>query len=142
MINASEKLLTVENETTILKFFLHISKDEQLARFQERLENPAKNWKISDADYKEREYWDQYIAAFEDMLDKTSTKHAPWFVIPANHKWFRDLAISSIIVETMQDMKMRPPKPTVDLDQIRQLYHAAVATDSGAKRKRKARKRK
>jgi polyphosphate kinase 2 (PPK2 family) len=142
MINAFEKLLTVENETTILKFFLHISKDEQLARFQERLENPAKNWKISDADYKEREYWDQYIAAFEDMLDKTSTRHAPWFVIPANHKWFRDLAISSIIVETMQDMKMRPPKPTVDLDRIRQLYHAAVAAGSGAKRKKKARKHK
>ena len=142
MINAFEKLLTVENETTILKFFLYISKQEQLARFQERLENPAKNWKISDADYKERQYWDQYIAAFEDMLDKTSTKHAPWFVIPANHKWFRDLAISSIIVETMQDMKMRPPKPTVDLDQIRELYHAAVTEESGARKKKKTRKRK
>jgi PPK2 family polyphosphate:nucleotide phosphotransferase len=142
LINDFEKLLTVENDTTILKFFLYISKEEQLARFQERLETPAKNWKISDADYKEREYWDQYIAAFEDMLDKTSTKHAPWFVIPANHKWFRDLAISSIIVETMQSMKMRLPKPTVDLDQIRRLYHAAVIAESGTKRKKKTRKRK
>jgi PPK2 family polyphosphate:nucleotide phosphotransferase len=136
LINDFEKLLAVENGTTILKFFLYISKQEQLARFQERLETPAKNWKISDADYKEREYWDKYIAAFEDMLRKTSTRHAPWFVIPANHKWFRDLAISAIIVEAMQDVKMRMPKPTVDLDQIRQLYHAAVDEEKGASGKK------
>jgi PPK2 family polyphosphate:nucleotide phosphotransferase len=135
LINDFEKLLAVENGTTILKFFLYISKQEQLARFQERLETPAKNWKISDADYKEREYWDKYIAAFEDMLRRTSTRHAPWFVIPANHKWFRDLAISAIVVEAMQDMKMRMPKPTVDLDQIRQLYHAAVDEEKGASSK-------
>lgn len=138
LINDFEKLLAVENNTTILKFFLYISKEEQLARFQERLETPAKNWKISDADYKEREYWDEYIAAFEDTLRKTSTKHAPWFVIPANHKWFRDLAISAIIVETMQDMKMRMPEPTVDLTEIRRLYHAAVDEESRrSNRKRK-----
>jgi PPK2 family polyphosphate:nucleotide phosphotransferase len=131
LINDFEKLLAVENATTILKFFLHISKDEQLARFEERLDTPAKNWKISDADYKEREYWDQYEAAFEDVLSKTSTKHAPWFVIPANHKWFRDLAISAIIVDAMQAMKMRPPEPTVDLAEIRRLYHAAAATQDG-----------
>ena len=131
LINDFEKLLAVENATTILKFFLYISKDEQLARFEERLDTPAKNWKISDADYKEREYWDQYEAAFEDVLSKTSTKHAPWFVIPANHKWFRDLAISAIIVDAMQAMKMRPPEPTVDLAEIRRLYHAAAATQDG-----------
>ena len=131
LINDFEKLLAIENATTILKFFLYISKDEQLARFEERLDTPAKNWKISDADYKEREYWDQYEAAFEDVLSKTSTKHAPWFVIPANHKWFRDLAISAIIVDAMQAMKMRPPEPTVDLAEIRRLYHAAAATQNG-----------
>ena len=126
LINDFEKLLAIENNTTILKFFLYISKDEQLARFKERLDTPAKNWKISDADYKEREHWDEYIAAFEDALRKTSTKHAPWFVIPANHKWFRDLAISAIIVDAMQAMRMRMPEPTVDLAEIRQLYHAAA----------------
>ena len=126
MINDFEKLLAIENNTTILKFFLYIFKNEQLARFEERLDTPAKNWKISDADYKEREYWDEYIAAFEDALRKTSTRHAPWFVIPANHKWFRDLAISAIIVDAMQAMRMRMPEPTVDLGAIRRLYHAAA----------------
>jgi Polyphosphate kinase 2 (PPK2) len=94
------------------------------------LKTPAKTWKISDADYKEREYWDDYIAAFEDMLRETSTMHAPWFVIPANHKWCRDLVISTIIVDALAAMKMRPPEPTVDLDEIRRLYHAAAAAES------------
>jgi PPK2 family polyphosphate:nucleotide phosphotransferase len=134
LINDFEKLLAVENATTILKFFLYISKDEQLGRFEERLDDPAKNWKISDADYKEREYWDHYIAAFEEVLSKTSTKHAPWFVIPANHKWFRDLAVSAIIVDAMRAMRMRPPEPTVDLAEIRRLYHAAADEADSARR--------
>ena len=92
-INAMEKYLA-ENDTHIIKFFLHISKEEQLDRFRDRLENPSKRWKISASDYTERERWDDYKVAFEHMLSKCSTKDAPWFVIPANHKWFRDLAVS------------------------------------------------
>ena len=123
-INDWEKLLYEDNNTTILKFFLYISKDEQLARFKERLDDPARQWKISDSDYKERDYWDDYIEAFEDALTTCSKKHAPWYAIPSNHKWFRNLAVSSIIADTMDDMKLKLPKPTVDLDEIRKLYHA------------------
>ncbi len=125
-INEFEKLLARENNTTILKFFLYISKEEQLARFKQRLDDPARQWKISDSDYKEREYWDDYIAAFEDMLRQTSTKAAPWFVIPSNHKWFRNLAISQIIAQTLEDMNMKLPEPTVNLDEIRHEYHEAA----------------
>ena len=109
-INQFQKLIVGQNKTTILKFFLHISKEEQLTRFAKRLDDPARQWKISESDYKEREYWDDYIKAFEDVLNKTSTEHAPWFIIPSNHKWFRDLAISQIIVRPMEDMDMQFPK--------------------------------
>jgi PPK2 family polyphosphate:nucleotide phosphotransferase len=112
--------------TTILKFFLHISKEEQLARFAQRLDDPARNWKISEADYAEREFWDAYIAAFEETLAKTSVAHAPWYVVPANHKWFRNLAVSAIVAATLEDLGMGYPKPTVDLARIRCEYHAAV----------------
>src|ERR1700756_5157486 len=100
LINELERLLVVENYTTVLKFFLHISKDEQLARFKRRLDDPARRWKISEADYREREHWDSYSEAFEEMLQRTSTVYAPWFVIPSDHKWFRDLAVSQIISRT------------------------------------------
>lgn len=123
-INQWEKLLHEENNTTILKFFLYISKDEQLARFKDRLDDPGRQWKISDSDYKERDYWDDYIDAFDDALSNCSKDHAPWFVIPANHKWFRNLAVSRIIAEAMDDMKLKLPKPSVDLDEIRRLYRA------------------
>jgi PPK2 family polyphosphate:nucleotide phosphotransferase len=123
-INDWERLLYEDNNTTILKFFLYISKDEQLARFKGRLDDPARQWKISDSDYKERDYWNDYIGAFQDALTLCSKKHAPWYVIPANHKWFRNLAVSSIIADTMEDMKLKLPKPTVDLAEIRKLYHA------------------
>jgi PPK2 family polyphosphate:nucleotide phosphotransferase len=83
-----------ESQTRILKFFLHISKEEQLSRFEQRLDDPTRNWKISESDYSERELWDDYVAAFEDALSATSTHHAPWYVIPSNHKWFRNLAVS------------------------------------------------
>lgn len=125
LINDFEKLLVRENDTTILKFFLYISKEEQLERFKQRLDDPTRQWKISDSDYKEREYWDDYIEAFEAMLRKTSTKHAPWYVIPANHKWFRNLAISQIITQTLEEMKMTLPKPSVDIADIRRKYHEA-----------------
>ena len=124
-INDFERFLLVENNTRILKFFLHISKEEQLARFKRRLEDPARRWKISESDYKEREFWDDYIDAFEDMLHKTSTPYAPWFVIPSNQKWFRDLAVSQIIIRTLEELDMKLPEPVVDIARIRRQYHAA-----------------
>jgi len=136
-INDFERLITAENNTTIVKFFLHISKEEQLARFKKRLDDPARQWKISDSDYKEREYWDDYLKAFEEVLTKTSTDGAPWFIIPSDHKWFRDLAISQIIVREMQDMDMQLPKPTVNLDEIRREYHQSQDGENAGRRKKR-----
>jgi polyphosphate kinase 2 (PPK2 family) len=127
-INLFEELLYRENNTRILKFFLHISPEEQLERFRERLFDPAHNWKISEDDYKERDYWDDYTKAYEDVFDKTSTAHAPWYIIPANHKWFRNLVISRIITDTMQELGMEMPKPQVNLTLIREKYHEAATT--------------
>jgi PPK2 family polyphosphate:nucleotide phosphotransferase len=123
-----------DNGTTILKFFLHISKEEQLARFAERLEDPKRNWKISESDYTERELWDDYIAAFEDAISTTSTREAPWYIIPSNHKWFRNLAVSQIMADAMEALGMAFPKPSVDLAEIRRKYHAAV--EEGREHKR------
>lgn len=125
--------LLAENGTTILKFFLHISKEEQLARFEKRLVDPERNWKISEADYAERPFWNGYIKATEEALSATSTSRAPWYVIPSNHKWFRDVAISTIVADAMEDLDMRFPKPTVDLDEIRRKYHAALLTERANK---------
>jgi PPK2 family polyphosphate:nucleotide phosphotransferase len=124
-INDFEKRL-VDNGTHILKFFLHVSKEEQLKRFKKRLDDPDRRWKISEADYAERKFWDAYEGAYEDVLTKCSTEHAPWFVIPSDHKWFRNLAISNIIVDTMQDLGIQVPKPTVNLADIRRKYHTAA----------------
>ena len=123
-INAFEQGLA-EAGTRVLKFYLHISKEEQLSRFKDRLDDPAKQWKISEADYAERKHWDAYTAAYEEALSRCSTEAAPWFVIPANHKWFRDLAVARIVVEYLDGLGLRFPPPTVDLDHIRQEYHAA-----------------
>jgi len=123
-INNFEKLLARKG-TTIIKFFLYISQEEQLERFKQRLDDPRRQWKISDADYKERQYWDEYAKAYEAMLNNCSTEEAPWYVIPSNHKWFRNLAVSQIIAATLDDLHMKLPKPTVDLAQIRRAYHAA-----------------
>jgi PPK2 family polyphosphate:nucleotide phosphotransferase len=136
-INDFERLITTENNTTILKFFLHISKEEQLARFRKRLDDPARQWKISDSDYKEREYWGEYLKAFEDVLTRTSTGHAPWFIIPSDHKWFRDLAISQIIVRQMEDMNMQLPKPSVNLTEIRREYHQSEDEENAGRRKKR-----
>jgi PPK2 family polyphosphate:nucleotide phosphotransferase len=136
-INDFEKLIAIQNNTTILKFFLHISKHEQLARFAKRLDDPTRRWKISESDYKERDYWKDYIEAFEDVLSKTSTEHAPWFIVPSNHKWFRDLSISQIITRTMEEMKMQLPKPTVNLAEIRRKYHQAIDEEKSGKDEKK-----
>jgi PPK2 family polyphosphate:nucleotide phosphotransferase len=136
-INDFEQLIATENNTTILKFFLHISKEEQLARFAKRLDDPARQWKISDSDYKERDYWGDYTKAFEDVLTRTSTEQAPWFIIPSNHKWFRDLAVSQIIVSQMEGMDMQLPKPTVNLAEIRREYHQANNGDKADRRKKR-----
>jgi PPK2 family polyphosphate:nucleotide phosphotransferase len=112
-----------DNGTRILKFFLHISKEEQLTRFGQRLDDPHHNWKINESDYIERGYWDAYMTAYEDAISATSSKHAPWFVIPSNHKWFRNLVVSQIIVDAMEELDMSYPKPTVDLSDIRRRYH-------------------
>ena len=139
LINDFEKLLFKENKTTILKFFLHISKEEQLERFGDRLKDPARQWKISDNDYKEREYWNQYMKAYEDLLRNTSTQHAPWFVIPSDHKWFRNLAVSQIITTTLENLKMKPPEPTVDIDKIRKKYHSEKTEEKFLKNKSNSR---
>jgi len=132
-INEWERLLAVENNTTILKFFLYISKEEQLSRFKERLDDPGRQWKISNGDYTERDLWGDYIRAFETALSQCSTKYAPWFVIPANHKWFRNLAVSQIIADALEDMKLKLPQPTVDLREIRRLYHEDEAAQEHGK---------
>jgi PPK2 family polyphosphate:nucleotide phosphotransferase len=125
-INAFEELVAASG-TTIVKFFLMISPEEQLERFKDRLDDPSRQWKISDSDYKERAFWGDYVKAYEAMLERCSTDHAPWYVIPSNHKWFRNLAVSRILADTLDDLKMRIPKPTVDLEAIRREYHAAAA---------------
>jgi len=124
-INEFEQRL-IDNDTHILKFFLHVSKEEQLKRFKQRLDDPTRRWKISEADYTEREYWANYEEAYEEALCKCSTDKAPWFVIPSDQKWFRNLAISHIIVETMQKLDIEFPQPTVNIEDIRRNYHTAV----------------
>lgn len=135
-INDFERRLN-QNGTCILKFFLHISEKEQLQRFEQRLDDPAKRWKISEADYSERKYWDDYLRAYEDVFAKCNSEDAPWFVIPADHKWFRDLAVSEIIVSAMESMNFQVPKPTVDIDDIRRKYHAAAKEGTLAHKSRK-----
>jgi PPK2 family polyphosphate:nucleotide phosphotransferase len=123
-INEFEKEL-VESNTHVLKFYLHISKEEQLKRFEDRLNDPTKQWKISESDYKEREFWDDYRVAYEEALSRCSTAHAPWFVVPSDHKWFRNLVIARIVVEHLEALDMKLPEPSVDLKHIRREYHAA-----------------
>jgi PPK2 family polyphosphate:nucleotide phosphotransferase len=117
-INDFESML-VENGTVVLKFFLHISREEQKARLQARIDTPDKHWKLSDGDLKERAFWPQYVAAYEDILSHTSRKHAPWFVIPADRKWFRNDAISRILVEALSSLKLAYPEPTLDVSKIK-----------------------
>jgi PPK2 family polyphosphate:nucleotide phosphotransferase len=108
-INRFERNLA-ENDVTVLKFFLHISREEQEKRFEERLHDPRKKWKFSKADAAERKHWDDYVDAYEAVLSRCSTEYAPWFIIPSDHKWFRNVAISRIIVETLEEFDMHYPK--------------------------------
>jgi PPK2 family polyphosphate:nucleotide phosphotransferase len=117
-INDFERMLS-NNGVRIVKFLLYISKDEQAKRFRQRIDDKRKNWKFSPSDLKERGYWDQYTDAYQDMLRKCSTKCAPWYVIPANNKWFRNLAVSQILRETLESMDLKFPKPAADLAGIK-----------------------
>jgi PPK2 family polyphosphate:nucleotide phosphotransferase len=117
-INDFERALT-ESNVTILKFFLHISKDEQKKRFEQRLDDPTKRWKISPGDFEERKLWHEYQKAYEDAICRCSTRWAPWYVIPANKKWFRNLAVSHIVLRSLEDLKMKYPKPAFDLSQVK-----------------------
>jgi len=114
-INDFERMLSDEG-TTILKFFLHISKDEQRERLQDRIDTPEKHWKFEQGDLEERKLWDDYQAAFATMLERTSTKHAPWHVIPADRKWFRNLLISEIVVDTLDGLDMKWPQPEAGIE--------------------------
>jgi PPK2 family polyphosphate:nucleotide phosphotransferase len=118
LIRAFERTLCASG-TTVLKFYLHISRDEQLERLERRLEDPSRTWKITMADIAERALWDAYIDAYEDALSRTSMGEAPWYVIPSNHKWFRNLAVSQIVTDTMDELHMTFPPPSVDLAEVR-----------------------
>ena len=141
LINEFEKNL-VDNGTHILKFFLHISEDEQLRRFKQRIDDPARHWKISETDYAEREFWNRYTKAYEDALGETSTKHAPWFVIPANHKWFRNLAVSRIVAETLESLGMSFPAPSVDIEDVKRKYHQAESDEEARQNGKKGKNKK
>ena len=103
----------IENDTTILKFFLHVSKDEQKKRFLDRIDDPTKNWKFSNADLKERAFWDDYQSAYEDAISNTSTKDAPWFVIPADEKWFSRYLVGKIICTELKKLNLSYPNISV-----------------------------
>jgi len=133
LINDFETMLT-RNGTKVLKFFLHISPEEQLSRFKQRLDDPSRQWKISESDYSERGLWPKYVDAYEDALASTSTKHAPWYIIPANHKWFRNLVVSQIIADSMDEMGLKLPPTHVDIADIRRKYHAAEHEEQNGKK--------
>ena len=117
-INAFEKHLA-ENHVTLLKFFLHISKEEQAERLRARLDDPRKNWKFMPSDLEVRKYWDDYQEAYQDAINQCSTPYAPWHVVPANHKWYRDFVIAGAVVKALEDLKLRWPKPAHDLSKIK-----------------------
>lgn len=116
-IVAFERLLAEEG-TLILKFFLHISLDEQKARLQSRLDDPSKHWKFNIGDLKERKLWPEYLQAYEEAINRTSKPFAPWYIIPADRKWYRDLVIASALIEAFKGLDMRYPQPEEDLSQV------------------------
>lgn len=124
-----EQYLT-RNGVVIRKFFLHVSKEEQKKRFLARLDEPEKNWKFSEADVHERKYWDDYMNAYEEMIRNTSTPDAPWYVVPADHKWFTHIAVSSAIIQTLEEMDLQLPK--VDKVRRKQLEEARKALQNSS----------
>lgn len=116
-IRAFEKMLADEG-TTIVKLFLHISKDEQRARLQERLNNPSKHWKFEHGDVAERAHWEDYTKAYEQAISETSTDYAPWYIIPSDRKWYRNLVISQLLINTLEALDMRYPEPAVGIENI------------------------
>jgi PPK2 family polyphosphate:nucleotide phosphotransferase len=116
-INDFERYLS-ENHVALLKFFLHISKDEQKKRLQERIDDPTKHWKISESDLQDRKYWDRYMESYEEALSRCSTSWAPWYVIPADLKWFRNWAVAQIIVNRLDRMKLKFPEPEIDVSSL------------------------
>ncbi|MDB6122503.1 MAG: hypothetical protein JWQ71_1496 [Pedosphaera sp.] len=117
-INGFEKILT-ENNYIVLKFFLHISKEEQAERLRARLEDPTKNWKFEESDLKMRAKWNEFQKAYEDAINHCSTPYAPWHIVPANHKWFRDYVVAKTMVEALESLKLKWPKPKVDISKIK-----------------------
>jgi PPK2 family polyphosphate:nucleotide phosphotransferase len=117
-INAFEKILT-SNNIILLKFYLHISKKEQAKRLQARIADPTKNWKLEMNDLKMRGFWDDYQEAYEDAINKCSTKEAPWHIVPANHKWYRDYVISQTVADALEKLKLAWPKPKQDLSKLK-----------------------
>jgi len=117
-INDFESMLD-QNQVVIVKLLLYISKEEQARRFEQRLEDKTKRWKFSPADVQERKYWDDYIEAYNEMLRRCSTKRAPWYVIPSNHKWFRNLAVANILVSVLEEMKLQFPKAAPGMEKIK-----------------------
>ena len=133
-INSFEHYLT-NNGIHVLKIFLHLSKEEQRQRFLKRLDRPEKNWKFSMADVKEREFWNDYISAYEDMLNHTSTKWAPWYVVPADHKWFSRICVAAIIADKLKSLDLRYPE--VDENQRQQLEGARKLLEGEQKPKKR-----
>ncbi len=121
-INEFEKTLA-KNQVVVLKFFLHISKREQEKRLEARLLDKSRNWKLSPSDFAEHRYYGEYVKAYEDALTKCSTKRAPWYVIPSNNKWFRNLAVAQILADTMTSLKLKYPPPSFDVSQLRAAMH-------------------
>ena len=116
-INDFEQMLT-ENGVTILKFFLHISRDEQRERLQARLDDPTKRWKFQHGDLEERQLWDEYQKAYNDAIRKTSTRWAPWYVVPADRKWFRDYVIADAVIKTLEKLEMKWPQPDLSHERV------------------------
>lgn len=130
IINDFERLLAT-NQTHVLKFYLHISPEEQLERFKKRLDNPEKHWKLNTGDYEARDKWGDYREAYEDAIEKCNSSDAPWHVIPADNKWYRDAAVAGIVHQTLKDMDPQMPPVDVDLDEVRMLYEREAGELAG-----------
>jgi PPK2 family polyphosphate:nucleotide phosphotransferase len=137
-INATEEYLAQEG-VVIRKFFLHVSKEEQKQRFLQRLTDPDRNWKFSNADLHERKYWDEYMEAYEDAIRHTATKHAPWYVIPADHKWFTRVIVAGVIADALNDLKLAFPKVSTDKRKELEAVRQGLLDESDKKRERQKR---